>query len=58
MSFGIEETFQDIPGLKTVSDDILIFSTTMEEHNAILRKIFDRAGNYGVQSGKKQFSNG
>ena len=55
----IDETFQDIPGIEIVADDILIFSTTMEEYNAILRKLFDRARKYGVKFnlGKKQFSN-
>ena len=45
----IDETFQDIPGIEIVADDILIFSTTTEEHNAILRKLFDRARKYGVK---------
>ena len=45
----INKTFQDIPGIKIVADDILIFSTTMEQHNAILRKPFDRARKYGVK---------
>ena len=45
----INETFQDIPGIEIVAEDILIFSTTMEEHNVILRKLFDRARKYGVK---------
>ena len=45
----IDETFQDIPGIEIVAHDILIFSTTMEEHNAILRKLFDRACMYEVK---------
>ena len=45
----IDETFQDIPGIEVVADDILIFSTTMEEHNTILKKLFDRAHKYGVK---------
>ena len=56
----IDETFQDIPGIEIVADDILIFSTTMEEHNAILRMLCDRARKYGVKFNleKKQFLNG
>ena len=37
----IDETFEHIPGIEIVADDIMILSTTVEEYNAILRKIFN-----------------
>ena len=39
----IQTTFQDIKGCLNVSDDILVFAKTQEEHNKILQAVLERA---------------
>ena len=39
----ITEMFDDIPGVEVVRDDILIAGKDVEEHDAVLRKVVDRA---------------
>ena len=38
----IQQTLQDIEGCKNVSDDIIIYAKTQEEHDQILRKVLQR----------------
>ena len=45
----IDETFQGMQDIEIVANDILIFSKTVVEHNAILRKLFCTARKYGVK---------
>ena len=37
----LEQTFRGIKGAKFISDDIVIYLKTIEEHYEILRKLFD-----------------
>eukprot|EP00112_Aurelia_sp_Birch-Aquarium-sp1_P023569 Seg707.7 transcript_id=Seg707.7/GoldUCD/mRNA.D3Y31 product="putative protein K02A2.6" protein_id=Seg707.7/GoldUCD/D3Y31 len=39
----IQTTFQDIEGCLNVSDDILVFAKTQEEHDKILQAVLERA---------------
>ena len=38
-----EETFGDISGVHVIADDLIIAAATEQEHDAILRKVLDRA---------------
>ena len=40
--------FDDIPGVEVVRDDILIAGKDVEEHDAVLRKVLDRALERGL----------
>ena len=40
--------FDDIPGIEVVCDDILITVKDVEEYNAVLRKVLDRALEKGL----------
>ena len=44
----ITEMFDDIPGVEVVRDDILIAGKDVEEHDAVLRKVLDRALKKGL----------
>ena len=43
-----EETFGDISGVHVIADDLIIAAATKQEHDAILRKVLDRARDKGV----------
>ena len=44
-----EETFGDISGVHVIADDLIIAAATEQEHDAILRKVLDRARDKGVR---------
>ena len=52
MPFGID----DIPGVEVVRDDILIAGKYVEEHDAVLRKVLDRALERGLGLNSKKMS--
>ena len=39
---------QGIPGVKNMSDDIIVYSKTPEEHDATLRQVFQRVREFNV----------
>lgn len=45
----MSEIFEDIPGVLIYLDDILIFSDSIDGHNAILRKVLERAHQKNVK---------
>ncbi len=46
------DTFGDIHGLHMVSDDMIIAASNTEEHDKILQKVMERAGDKGVKFNK------
>ena len=44
-----EETFGDISGVHVIVDDLIIAAAAEQEHDAILRKVLDRARDKGVR---------
>ena len=50
----IQTTFQDIEGCLNVSDDILVFAKTQEEHDKILQAVLERADEMNLRfNGRK-----
>ena len=48
------ETFGDIEGVHIIADDILIAATTVEEHDAILQKVMEKAQSADVKFNKEK----
>ena len=44
-----EAVFEDIPGIHIVADDIIIASSTVQEHDHILRQVLERAKERNVR---------
>ena len=44
----LEQTLGGIKGFKCISDDVIIYSKTIEEHHETLRKLFDRIRDSGL----------
>ena len=44
-----EAVFEGINGIHIVADDIIIAASDLEEHNAILHKVLQRASNRNVK---------
>ena len=45
----IEHCFSDLPGVKNISDDTIIYSKTIDEHIERLELLFERASNLGLK---------
>lgn len=50
-----EKTFGDIPGVIIYCDDLLICANSEEEHDLILKKVFERAEKCNVRFNKNKF---
>lgn len=46
------QIFADIPSVKIYIDDIIIYAKSIDDHNEILKKVFDRANKFGVKFNK------
>ena len=45
----VDETFGDLPGVTGIADDIVIFGSKEEEHDANLRRVLERARERGIR---------
>ena len=45
----MEQCFTDLPGVKNISDDTIIYSETIEEHIKRLELLFERAAQLGLK---------
>lgn len=50
-----EAAFGDIPGVVVYCDDLLISAYTEQEHDEILKKVFERARKYNVRFNRDKF---
>jgi hypothetical protein len=50
-----ESAFGDIPGVIVYCDDLLICGDTEEEHDAVLKKVFERAREHNVRFNNNKF---
>ena len=50
----MEHCFSNLPGVKNISDDMIIYSQTIEEHFERLEKLFERAFQLGLRFNLKK----
>ena len=49
---AVADMLQGIPGVKNMSDDILVFSKTHEEHEATIKKVMERLREFNVTANR------
>ena len=49
---AVADMLQGIPGVKNMSDDIIVFSKTHEEHEATIKKVMDRLREFNVTANR------